>query len=57
MNILNNMEGIFFVAVTVACAMIFAFTPAPTISVNVSGPLVSQEAAMPVVTVTAKRLA
>ena len=57
MNIVKNMEAIFFVTVTVACAMLFAITPAPTITVNVVGPVASQAAPMPTLTVTAKRLA
>lgn len=56
MSITHHIDAIFFVAVSVSCAVIFAVTDTPTITVNVSGPSVAHQAAVPMVTVTAKRL-
>ena len=40
MNIAKHMEAIFACAVIVACAMVYASTTAPVITVNVSAPSV-----------------
>ena len=56
MNIAKNMEGIFFVAVSVTCGLIFAVTKTPTITVNVSGPVIAHQAKVPAVVVTGKRM-
>jgi hypothetical protein len=54
MDIAKNMEGIFFVAVSVACGLIFAVTKKPTITVNVSGPVIAHQVKVPAVIVQAK---
>lgn len=56
MNATQNMEIIFFVVVSAACAALFVLTPTPTITVNVSGPVISHQATVPTLTVTAKRI-
>lgn len=56
MEIAKNMEAIFFVAVSVTCGLIFAVTKTPTITVNVSGPVIAHQAKVPAVVVTGKRM-
>lgn len=56
MNATQNMEIIFFVVVSAACAALFALTPTPTITVNVSGPILVPQATIETITVTGKRI-
>lgn len=55
MNIAKHMEAVFFGAVALSCALVFATTEAPVITVYVNAPVAQAAEALPTVVVTGHR--